>query len=144
MAAKFNMISYLIRLVAALVLVCATYNPITPYSFYAWAIKPALTDFTHLTVLHGFLGVILLIGWVIFLRATSRSLGFFGIMLAAAFFTMLIWLLIDQGWLSVDKSSTLSWVIIVALSAVLAVGMSWSHIRKRLSGQYDVDETDNE
>lgn len=143
MAAKFNMISYLIRLVAALILVCATYNPIAPYSFYAWAIEPALKDFSHLTVLHGFFGVVLLIGWVVFLRATSRSLGFFGIMLAAAFFTMLIWLLIDQGWLSLDKSSTLSWVIIVALSAVLAVGMSWSHIRRRLSGQYDVDETDD-
>ncbi len=143
MATKFSFQHYLIRLLAALILVCATYNPIAPYSFYAWAIEPALKDFTHLSVLHGFVGIVLLIGWVIFLRATSRSLGFVGIMLASAFFTMLIWLLIDQGWLSLDKSSTLSWVIIFALSAVLAIGMSWSHVRRRFSGQYDVDETDD-
>lgn len=144
MAAKFNFLNYLIRLVAAFALVCATYNPIESYSFYAWAIQPALKDFSHFSVLHGFLGIVLFIGWVIFLRATSRSLGFFGILLATAFFTMLIWLMIDKGWLSLDKSNTLSWVIIVALSAVLAVGMSWSHIRRRISGQYDVDETDDE
>ena len=108
MAAKFSPTGYLVRLFASFVLVCASYNPIAPYSFYEWAIKPALTDFSNLSVLHGFLGVVLLIGWVVFLRATSRSLGFFGILLAATFFGMLIWLLIDQGWLSLENSNTLS------------------------------------
>ncbi len=142
MAKRFTTTSFLVRLISAFALVFATYNPIKPYSFYEWAIAPALTDLGHLSVLHGFVGIILLIGWVIFLRATSRSLGVFGILLATAFFTMLIWLIVDQGWLSLDNSNTLTWIILFAVSAVLATGLSWSHIRRRMSGQLDVDETD--
>jgi Family of unknown function (DUF6524) len=33
-------------------------------------------------------------------------------------------------------------VVLVILSLILAVGMSWSHIRRRMSGQVDVDEKD--
>ena len=141
MAKRFTATSYLIRVVSALALVLATFNPISPYSFYEWAIAPALTDFNHLTVAHGLIGMILLIGWVVFLRATSRSLGFFGILLAAAFFTMLIWFFVDKGWVSLEDNQSLTWVILIAISAVLATGLSWSHIRRRITGQLDVDET---
>ncbi|MGB5773274.1 MAG: DUF6524 family protein [Sedimenticolaceae bacterium] len=34
--------------------------------------------------------------------------------------------------------------MLVLLSAILAVGMSWSHIRRRLTGQIDVDEVDDD
>ncbi len=32
------------------------------------------------------------------------------------------------------------WVVEFVLSGILAVGMSWSHIRRKVSGQYDTDE----
>jgi hypothetical protein len=38
--------------------------------------------------------------------------------------------------------STLTWIVLVGLSLLLAVGMSWSHIRRRLTGQVDVDEVE--
>ncbi|MFT5259913.1 MAG: hypothetical protein ACI9J2_000424 [Saprospiraceae bacterium] len=143
MAKRFTATSYLIRLVSSFLLVCASYNPIKPYSYYEWAIAPALYDVSQLTVLHGLAGIVLLIGWVIFLRATSRSLGFFGILLATAFFTMLIWFFVDKGWVSLEGNQSLTWVILAAVSAVLATGLSWSHIRRRITGQLDVDEADD-
>jgi hypothetical protein len=53
------------------------------------------------------LGVVLLIGWVIYLRATFRSMGWLGIALGAALFACLIWLLIDFGMLSLDATGAL-------------------------------------
>ena len=143
MATRFTPVNFIVRLIAAIALVCASYNPLKPYSYYEWAIAPALTDLGAITPIHGLVGVIILIGWVIFLRATARSLGFFGILLAAAFFAMLIWVMIDQGWVSLEANNVLSWIIIFAISAILATGLSWSHIRRRMSGQLDVDETDD-
>ena len=75
-----------------------------------------------------------------FLRATWNSLGSFGTILAAAVFAVIIWLLIQWGLLSLDSASVFVWALEFILTGVLAVGMSWSHIRRRVSGQYDTDE----
>jgi hypothetical protein len=63
--------------------------------------------------------------------------------LGAAFFACLIWLLVDVGLLSLDSTSALTWVVLLLLSLILATGMSWSHIRRRLTGQFDVDDMDD-
>jgi hypothetical protein len=86
--------------------------------------------------------VVLLIGWTIYLRATFRSLGLFGLLLAFAFFGIIVWWLIDMGWLGLDNVSIFSYIGLFILSAVLATGMSWSHIRRRISGQADMDDVD--
>ncbi len=142
MAKQFDAGSYFLRLLSAFVLVIATYNPIKPWSYYEWAIAPALSDFSLITPVQVLLGVLLLIGWVILLRATVRSLGFFGILLGAALCTAIIWVLVDQGWVSLDGNDVLSWVILIAIAALLGTGLSWSHIRRRITGQLDVDEID--
>jgi hypothetical protein len=128
---------FAIRLALAFVLVVATYNP-TAYSYYAW-VRQQGWDWTPPIV---FVGVVLAIGWVIFLRASARSLGALGIVLACAFFAALFWLLADWGWLPVESVSAITWLAIVMISGILAVGMSWSHLRRRWSGQADVDDTD--
>jgi hypothetical protein len=131
----FTLQSYLLRLVFALVLVFATYNP-SGYSYFHWA-KESLGSIDPLVVLAG---VALLIGWGMFIRATLRSLGTVGIILAVAFFGTIIWLVIDRGWLSADNVKVLTYLALFLLSAILATGMSWSHIRRRMSGQIDVDD----
>jgi hypothetical protein len=85
-------------------------------------------------------GVVLLTGWAAFLRATWNSLGAVGTVLAGGFFAVIIWLLIEWGLITLDNSSTFVWVLLFVLSGVLAIGMSWSHVRRRLSGQFDTDE----
>jgi len=124
-----------IRFVFALLLVACTYNP-SGYSYFHW-FKATASDFTPLL---GLGGIALTIGWVIYIRATLRSLGFIGLILATLFFAFVLWLLIDLGVLSMDSVSALTWVVLVLLAAVLCIGMSWSHIRRRMSGQVDADD----
>ena len=64
----------------------------------------------------------------------------FGIVLVAAIVGALIWVLIDYGILTLQNPSLNLWLGILALSVVLGIGLSWSIIRQRLSGQATVDE----
>lgn len=126
-----------LRWLFAFVLVAATFNP-TPWSYTHWAMDNYAAE-TPLTVL---LGLILLIGYVIYLRATMRSIGLFGILLVTAVVLALIWVLIDWGWLSLANTDLNLWLGIFALSVVLGIGLSWSFVRRALSGQFDVDDAD--
>lgn len=138
MAVKsFSLVNFLIRFFMALVLVFGTYNP-SGYSWYHWVLQ-ADNWMDPMLVLAG---VVLLIGWVIYLRSTLRSLGEIGTFLALAFFAALTWVLIDYGLLSLDSPTVLTWVLLTMLAAIMATGMSWSHIRRRMSGQLDVDDID--
>jgi hypothetical protein len=49
---------------------------------------------------------------------------------------------VSKGWLDVDNRSTMAWVVLLILGLMLGIGMSWSHIRRRLSGQAAVDRVD--
>jgi len=64
------------------------------------------------------------------------------VILAAAFFGTLLWLLVDKGILPKDNMKMMAWIYMALLAGVLAIGMSWSHVRRRMAGQVDVDETD--
>ncbi len=124
-----------LRFLFALVLVFLTYNP-SGYSYYHWLVQ----TFEVFDVLVVPAGILLLIGWVIYIRATLRSLGALGLILAFALFGSLLWVIIDKGLLAVENVTALSWIIEVILALVLAVGMSWSHIRRKISGQVDVED----
>ena len=137
---KFNLESFFIRLFFAFILVFASYNP-SSYSFYDWMLTGLETGFEPLMA---FAGIILLIGWVVYIRATISSLGLIGLILAFAFFGTLLWMVIDWGIVPVDSIQTITYIVLSLLSMVLAIGMSWSHLRRRMSGQVDVNETDDE
>lgn len=141
MAKAFNARSFGLRLLFAIALVFITYNP-SGLSFYHWASDIITTDASSLTPPFALLCVVLLIGWTIYLRATFRSLGGFGLILAFGFFAIIIWWLVDLGLLGLESSSIMAWIFLFLLSTVLAVGLSWSHIRRRLSGQADMDDVD--
>lgn len=127
-----------IRFAVALVLVFSTYNP-SGISYLHWLANLSRDS----TVPAIFIGTVLLIGWVVYLRATYRSLGVFGLMLTAAFFGSLLWLFIDWGLISREDETVISYILLILLSGILTVGMSWSHIRKRISGQADVDDVES-
>ena len=136
---RFTWSSFFIRLAAAVVLVFATYNP-EEYSYWHWAVASIRDE--GFSVLKGFVGVVLLIGWTILLRAALRSLGPVGIILAVAFFGLLVWLVVDLGNLPADSLRAVSYISEIILIGVLAVGVSWSHIRRRVSGQLDTDDVE--
>ncbi|MDB0037659.1 DUF6524 family protein, partial [Ascidiaceihabitans sp.] len=88
-------------------------------------------------------GLLLLIGYIIYLRATLRSIGGFGMLLVLALVGALLWVLYDFGLLSLDNTGLSVWLGLLALSLVLGVGLSWSHVRRALSGQADMDDVDS-
>ncbi|MFW2372605.1 MAG: DUF6524 family protein [Gammaproteobacteria bacterium] len=124
-----------IRFLIAWILVFATYNP-DGYSYFDWIF---MTENGSLP-LKLLLGVVLVIGWAIYIRATRRSLGMIGIVLAIAFFATLLWLLVDWHIIPADSIRAVSYIILFIIGSLLATGMCWSHIRRRISGQLDVDE----
>ena len=140
-AREFNFLSFVWRLLAALVLVLATYNP-TKYSFVGWLRAAAAAPESSLGPEHFVVGVALLIGWVILLAATQRSLGTFGLLLGGALLGGVVWLLTDIGWLDIKTVSTATWVGLLCVSVLLAVGLSWSHVWRRVTGQFEVDADD--
>jgi hypothetical protein len=123
--ARLTLAGFLARFAFAVLVVGATYNP-TRYSYYAWA-KSTGFDWRPPTV---FVGVVLLIGWVICLRLTLRSIGGLGLLLANALLAAFFWLVASWGWLPVDNVAAISWLGLFSVAAILAVGMSWSHWRR--------------
>ena len=113
------------RFAFAILVAGATYNP-TPYSYYAWA-KNTGWGWRPPIV---FVGVVLLIGWVICLRLTLHSIGGIGLLLANAFLAALLWLFADRGWLPIENVAAISWIGLFGVATILAVGMSWAHLRR--------------
>lgn len=125
---------FLFRWLGALVLVLGTYNP-TPYNFVAW-VTDEVTRGDQLP-LKFLIGALIIIGYVIYFRATFESIGYIGIGLALLFFAGIIWLLLDYGILDLGEYQTFSWVGLFILATIMAIGISWSFIRRKLSGQVD-------
>ena len=134
---EFTLASFAWRLLLALVLVLITYNP-TDYSFVHW-LRVSSAGHT-LGPEHAVAGVALLGGWLIVVTATRSALGSLGLIVLTAFMAALVWWLIDAGWLVANSMSSIEWVVLVCLAMVLAVGMSWSHIWRRITGQVTVEK----
>jgi len=133
----FSWPNFLIRWAAALILVFATFNP-TSYSYYAWVTDPVSGQWP----LKALAGVVIVIAFVVFLRATWRSIGPIGLALAVAFFGALVWVLIDFGLIVPGQGQQMTYIVLVVMASVLAIGMSWSHVRRRAAGQVDADDVD--
>lgn len=126
-----------LRWLFAFVLLTATYNP-TEWNYVRWSV----TNYEARLSLAVLMGLILTIGYIIYLRATVRSIGAFGMFLVLAVVAALLWVLYDFGLLSLDNTDLNVWLGILSLSVVLGIGLSWSHVRRALSGQADMDDID--
>lgn len=126
-----------LRWLFAFALLTLTYNP-TDWNYVRWSIE---NYHSHLSVAV-LLGLLLTIGYIIYIRATLRSIGGFGMILVMAVVAALLWVLYDFGLLQLDNKNVQVWLGILALSIVLGIGLSWSHVRRQLAGQSDVDDVD--
>jgi hypothetical protein len=130
-----------VRVIASLILVFLTWNA-EGWSYYHWTIEPLLRGAGNFTALKFLAGTVLIAGWVVFLQATRRSIGLTGALLVAAISGGVIWLLISSGMVTANSGRGIARVVLIALSLVLAVGMSWSHVSRRVTGQADTDVVD--
>lgn len=123
----------ILRIALAIALVLATYNP-SGYSFYHWLTEPP----AGITAIKTLLGVVLLIGWAVSLRTVFVALGWLGVTLGVAFLAALAWVFVEQKWIDLDTPSSVAWLALLILGTVLGLGLSWSLIRARLTGQVEV------
>ena len=132
---RIGMSGVLTRLLVAFALVCFTWNP-TRFNYIAWA----RVQWGNMTPVVVFVGIALLAGWFFFLRTASRSLGTAGVVVGLALAGTILWGLFYYDLL--HRQTTITWIVLALVSAVLALGMSWSHLRAAWSGQATVDEVD--
>lgn len=131
---------FLVRFIGALLLVLVTYNP-SGHSAYHW-ISTAIAE-SDFGPLHLILVAVLLIGWVVYWIASWRALGVLGVALVAVLLGAIVWLLIDIGLLKAESMSAITWILLVAIAMALAIGVSWSHIWRRMTGQINVEDVDD-
>jgi hypothetical protein len=134
---EFDLGAFLLRLVFAVALVLLTFNP-TGHSYYHWLVDgfPSVQPFEAVA------GIALLSGWIFFVRSTLAAMGALGIVLMLALFGAIVWWVVSMGWLDVNNRSAMAWVVLLTLGLMLGIGMSWGHIRRRISGQASVDRVD--
>jgi hypothetical protein len=48
------------------------------------------------------------------------------------------------GWVTLQNRDALVWVGLIVLALILGIGMSWSHLYRRWTGQTVVDEVDDD
>ena len=134
MPESFGIQGFVIRWIMAMFLVLATFNP-SGYSYFHWITDLDDGDW----VLKLLIGVVLVILYATFGLATQRSLGRIGIAAWLLFFATVTWLLVDLGLIRIAGGGSFATVALVDLANILAIGLSWSYIRGRLSGQADTN-----
>lgn len=132
----FNAWSFVLRWIVALAGVLAAFNP-SEWSYFHWVAGSGHSNIA----LKALAGLALAILFIVYLRATWHAIGPVGVILAVAFLGTCVWAMVDFGLLDPNDSTLMTWVAQVLIATVMAIGLSWSHIRRRVSGQLDVDET---
>lgn len=129
---------FLLRWAGAFVLLSVFVNP-TSWNYLQWA-RTSFADQMPLVLLAGLL---LGLGLGLYGMATLRSIGLLGVVLIAGVLGLLLWLFHDWGWLGLTNSALNGWLALVGLSLIMGLGLSWSLIWQRVSGQASVDDIDN-
>mgnify|MGYP003580919306 FL=1 len=138
----FGFKSFGARFLFAFALVCLTWNP-TRFNYVAWMLAQFdLETRSSIWPLVAFCGIIMLAGWIFFLRTTAQTLGTGGIVLCIGLSVVVFWALFKYNIVSSGSTTLIAWIVLLLFSAILATGMSWAHLRKRWSGQATVDEVD--
>ena len=128
------MASIIPRALFAVALVLLTWNP-SGWSYVDWALR----DRSAFDAVKAFFGVLLFGGWVFCVRSAWVSLGAVGLVLVGALLATVVWMLVQFGVVEPGSTKTLLWIVLVAVGVVLGVGLSWSKVRQRATGQVEAD-----
>lgn len=132
MVSPFGAGGLAVRWLWALFFVLATYNP-SGHSYWHWLVDGG----DERWALKALIGILLVIAILTFFFASLRALQWSGLGWTALVFAVLVWVLVDHGYLRGLSAWTWVTIHLTVLASILAVGVSWSHIRNRLSGQAD-------
>jgi len=62
--------------------------------------------------------------------------------LSAVLLGTVVWMLYDLAWLATTRTRRSVWIILIMLGMILGIGLSWSLIRQRATGQVECQLTD--
>ncbi len=117
-----------VRLMACFVLVFATWNP-TGVSFLDWVTGAA--PFT----LKLAAGAALLLGHILFFRITWLSLGPAGLAFVVALLLAGMFTLSELDAIDLGRAQTRSYSFLAIVSVTLMIGLTWSLMKRRVTGQ---------
>ena len=125
----------LTRMAIAAIVVFATYNPTG-------------TSIGHWVVLHDnptnawvvLVAIITLLANVALLIAAWKALGKLGAVIVAILFGAIIYLSLQEGWVSASNTKSFEWLGLILVSAFLGIGLSGAIIWRRATGQVVTDE----
>ncbi len=135
---RLTLIGFLGRWIFALVLVLATFNP-SRWCYVGWIIYG---DLSYNFWAKMAVGLVLTLLLAIYYHATRIALGQFGVICILVLYGALIGQLTEWGWLDPYDPSVMAWLALAVMSLIMALGMSWSHIQRRLTGQLDFEDWD--
>ena len=124
----------LTRIALAIALVLMTWNP-SHWSYVEWALR----DRSAFDAVKAFCGVLLLGGWVFCVRSAWVSLGAIGLVLVGALLATIVWMLVQFHLVEAGATQTIVWLVLIAVGIALGIGVSWSKVRQRATGQVEVD-----
>ena len=131
-----------VRFVAALLLVYLTFNP-TGFSWFHWTIKPMIdmptTALGTLNPLKVLAGIALAASWWFFLQASQRSLGVVGAFFILALVATFFWALSYWHIFTPGSSTAIAHLTLITVALILGLGLSWSSVKRRITGQQDTD-----
>lgn len=128
------MASIIPRVLFAVALVLLTWNP-SGWSYVDWALR----DRSAFDAVKAFFGVLLFGGWVFCVRSAWVSLGAIGLVLVGALLATIVWMLVQFGLVETRAPQTVVWLVLIAVGIALGIGVSWSKVRQRATGQVEVD-----
>jgi hypothetical protein len=120
----------MVRTLLCFFLVFATWNP-TGYSYVTWARYSASATAPEIAVA----GTLLLALHILFMRIAWLSLGADGISAALAILLAGLLTLSEFGVVDLWQIQSWPYVLLIGLSLVLAIGMVWSLLKRRVVGQ---------
>lgn len=131
----FSYPGIIVRWLISMFIVFATFNP-SGYSYIHWVMGGTGEPWS-LKILAG-----LLLGSIVatFFLATVRSLGLRGILAMSGLLIAATWTMIDFGLLSNLSNGAYLTVALVAVASILALGVSWSSLTLRVTGQVDSND----
>ena len=123
------------RLLLAAAVVFATYNP-SGTSVYHWVLdNPDRTDAWVVLV-----AIVVVLLNIALLIAAWKALGKVGTLIVAIFFAALVYLSLQEGWVTTDSGESLQWLALILYSVFLGIGLSGAIIWRRATGQVVTDE----
>lgn len=123
------------RMLIAAAVVFASYNP-TGKSVFHW-----VRDNDNPTDAWVILGAIVaILANFALLIAAWKALGKLGTIIIVILFAAVVYLSLQEGWVSSQSNASIQWLALILYSAFLGIGLSGAIIWRRATGQVVTDE----